>query len=248
MQEILLKTEDNIKIAINHFYSPKASEDVLIICPGWFMTKDSRSFKEMAQEFSNYTDVIVVDFRGHGKSSGFYTFMSKEILDLKSVVDYARKRYKKVNLLGFSLGGGLVLIHSALENDVDKVISVSAPADFYKIENHMWNPNAWIPTLFKKFEPRRWLSIRPELLFRKKLKPIELINKINCPTLFIAGKNDPTVFEWHTRVLFDNAVCVKKYELFENGRHAEDLFIEDQEKFMNVCIDWLQGKVYVENV
>ena len=35
-------------------------------------------------------------------------------------------------------------------NDIDKIIAVSAPADFDKIENHMYSPDAWIPTLFPK--------------------------------------------------------------------------------------------------
>lgn len=186
MRELIIKTEDNIKIAVNHFSNN--FDEVLIICPGWFMTKDSRAFMDMALEFSDYMDVLVMDFRGHGKSSGLYTFMSKESLDLKAVVNFARDKYKKVYLLGFSLGGGLVIIHSAVEKNVDKVIAVSAPADFYKIENHMWHPDAWIPTLFKKFEPKRWLSIRPELCLRKKLKPLELADKITCPVLLLPEK------------------------------------------------------------
>lgn len=241
MQEIFLVTDDNIKIGINHYRNN--FEEVLIICPGWFMTKDSRAFKEMSVEFSMYMDVLAMDFRGHGRSSGFYTFMSKETKDLRAVVDFARKNYKKVYLLGFSLGGGLVLIHSAQENNVDKVIAVSAPADFYRIENRMWHPDAWIPTLFKKFEPKRWVSVRPEPLLRKKLKPVDIVNKIVCPVLFVAGKNDPTVFEWHTRTLFNCAVCPKHYELFENGRHAEDLFMDEKDRFMDLCLDWLDVKV-----
>ncbi len=241
MKELIIKTEDNIKIAVNHFSNN--FDEVLVICPGWFMTKDSKAFMNMALEFSNYMDVMVMDFRGHGKSSGLYTFMSKETLDLKAVVKFARDKYKKVYLLGFSLGGGIVIIHSAVERNVDKVIAVSAPADFYKIENHIWHPDAWIPTLFKKFEPKRWLSIRPELFLRKKLKPLELAGKITCPVLFAAGEKDPTVFAWHTKSLFDNAVCDKKFQLFEGGRHAEDLFIDDKEKFMTVCLDWLNKKV-----
>ena len=245
MQEIFLVTDDNIKIGINHYRNN--FEEVLIICPGWFMTKDSRAFKEMSVEFSMYMDVLAMDFRGHGRSSGFYTFMSKETKDLRAVVDFARKNYKKVYLLGFSLGGGLVLIHSAQENNVDKVIAVSAPADFYRIENRMWHPDAWVPTLFKKFEPKRWVSIRPEPLLRKKLKPVDIVNKIKCPVLFIAGKNDPTVFDWHTKALYDKAVCDKRYELFENGRHAEDLFMDEKERFMDLCLEWLDVKVR-ENV
>ena len=44
---------------------------------------------------------------------------SLEPVDLKTVVDYAKKQYGEIYLAGFSLGGALVLIHSALYNDID---------------------------------------------------------------------------------------------------------------------------------
>ena len=42
MKELIIKTEDNIKIAVNHFSNN--FDEVLVICPGWFMTKDSKAF------------------------------------------------------------------------------------------------------------------------------------------------------------------------------------------------------------
>ena len=112
MEKIFLKTSDGIKLALNHYKTEH--KDVLIIVHGWFMTKDSKAFLNLAEDFSKYYDVITFDCRGHGKSSGFYTFTSKEPIDLKAVIDYAKKQYEKIYLAGFSLGGALVLIHSAL--------------------------------------------------------------------------------------------------------------------------------------
>lgn len=236
-KELFLKTQDNIKIAINHFQTD--SDEVLIIAPGWFMTKDSESFSQMAMIFNAEIDVITMDFRGHGKSSGFYTFTSKENIDLETVVDYAKTQYQKIYLMGFSLGGALVLNHSALKKNVDKVIAVSAPSSFEEIENHVWKKEAWIPT-FQKFELKRWMSIRPSLFVKKKPKPINLVEKIDVPTLFIAGEKDPTVHQWHTKTLYEKAVCAKQFELFENCCHAEDLFIQSKERFISVCKMWLE--------
>ena len=156
MKEIFLKTEDNIKIAIN--YINNENESVVIICPGWFMTKDSKAFLKMSNDLSKYFDIITMDFRGHGKSSGFYTFSAKEESDLKTVIDYAKSNnYEQIHLLGFSLGGALVLLQGEkTSNEISKIITVSTPSEFYKIENRMYSPDAWIPTLFHKFEPRRW--------------------------------------------------------------------------------------------
>lgn len=236
-EEKFLKTTDNTTIAINHY--KKGSDKVLVLAHGWFMTKDSKEFSEMAEVFSEDVDVIVMDFRGHGKSSGFYTFTSKENIDLETVVEYAKTHYKTIYLMGFSLGGALVLNHSALKKDVDKVIAVSVPSSFEEIENHMWKKEAWLPTL-QKFDLRRWISIRPSLFVKKKPKPINLVEKIDVPTLFIAGEKDPTVHPWHTKKLYEKAVCTKQFELFENCCHAEDLFIQSKERFISVCKKWLE--------
>lgn len=239
IQELTLKTKDGVKIAINHHRTDH--EEVLIIAHGWFMTKDSTYFSDMANVFSENFDVISLDFRGHGKSSGFYTFTSKEPMDMKAVVDYAKKHYKKISLLGFSLGGALVLIHSAIEKDVDNVIAVSAPHSFIKIENQMWRKEAWWHS-FRKFEFVRWTTVRPSLIIGKKIRPIDIVDKVEVPTLFIAGDQDATVHAWHTESLFEKAECEKKFELFENCCHAEDLFFQKRAKFIDICTEWLQGE------
>lgn len=236
MQEFKLITEDNVKIAVNHYKNN--FERVIILAPGWFMTKDSKSFREMSEIFSNKADVLSLDFRGHGRSGGFYTFTSKEIYDISAVIQYAQKYYKKIDLIGFSLGAALSLIAGSKYTNINKIIAVSPPVSFEKIENKIWKKEAWLPTI-QKCELKRWLSIRPSLKIKKKIKPIEIVDKIICPTLFIAGSKDPTVCCWHTESLFERAACKKKYELFENCYHAEDLFIQNKDKFIKICEDWL---------
>ena len=142
--------------------------------------------------------------------------------------------------MGFSLGASLALIYGSKSKFVDKIIAVSPACDFDKIENHFWKKEAWLPTL-QKAEIKRWLSIRPSAIIRRKIKPIDVVGKIKCPTLFVAGENDPTVYPWHTERLFEKAVCPKKYLLFKNCNHAEDLFIDEKDKFVEVCGSWLFG-------
>lgn len=239
MEEIFLETSDNTKIAVNHYKT--IHDEVVIMVHGWFMTKDSKLFCDMAEIFSQHFDVLSMDCRGHGKSSGFYTFTTKETEDLKTVVNYAKEIYKKIYLIGFSLGGGLVIIHGALQKNVDKIIAVSAHYSFERIENQMWRPEAWVPT-FKKMELKRWLSVRPSCIIREKIKPIDVVDKVEMPTLFTAGRHDPTVHAWHTKRLYKKAKCEKQFELFENGTHAEDLFMDEPKRFMNMCINFLKNR------
>ena len=241
MNELFLKTEDNIKIAINHYQT--GHDTVVIICPGWFMTKDSRAFKTIAGNFARNFDVISMDFRGHGRRGGFYTFTAKECKDLDTVVAYASEKHNKIFIIGFSLGAGLALMYAAGHSELYGVIAVSPHARFYGIENHMWHPNAWIPTLFKKFEPSRWFSIRPASPFLKKTNPIEIVDKINVPVLFIAGAKDKTVYPHHTKELFDKALCDKSFKLYENGIHAEDIFMDEKQDSFNLCDEWIKAQL-----
>ena len=52
MEKIFLKTSDGIKLALNHYKT--GHNEVIIIVHGWFMTKDSKTFTSMSEEFSKY--------------------------------------------------------------------------------------------------------------------------------------------------------------------------------------------------
>ena len=93
LQLLNVRTIDNINIAIDHYSN--GFDNVVIIAPGWCMTKDSFAFKKIAHLFSKFFDVLIFDFRGHGKSGGFYTFTAREINDLDIVVKFALEKITK---------------------------------------------------------------------------------------------------------------------------------------------------------
>lgn len=238
-EELFLATSDRIKIALNHYKRNK--KQVLIIAPGWTMGKDSKFIAEIAGLFSNSLDVISFDFRGHGKSSGVYTFTSNEFKDLDAVINYAKSNYQKIYLIGFSLGGATAIIHSAANKKVDKIIIVSAPHSFKKIKSHMWIKD-FIKNPFKKYEFKRWIKIRLFPIILEKIRPIDVVDKISVPALFIAGDLDTIIGPNDTKSLFDKATCKKHFILFKNCNHAEDLIHQEKTKFINICIGWLTNK------
>ena len=238
MHNVALKTCDNIDIAANYYTN--GFNEIVIVAPGWCMTKDSNAFTQISEFFAKRYDVLTFDFRGHGKSKGLYTFTAKEEADMQSVIDFATEnRYKKIYLAGFSLGAAIAIICAAKNPKIDKVILVSPPSEFGKIENQMWKKEAWEETL-RKFELGRFLSIRPCIIPLKKERPIDYIKQVKVPTLFIAGEKDPTVHPWHTEKLYRIATCPKKYKLFKGGCHAEDLYLHFEQDFSNLCYDWLE--------
>jgi len=229
------------KVSVKYDLYNTGHKDVVILAHGWLMTKNAKAFTKMAKDFSKYYDVIVIDFRGHGKSSGKYTFGSKEIKDLKPVIDYAHSKYKKIYLVGFSLGSLISVDYCSKYKNVDKLILVSSPTDFNKIENNMLSPNAFIPTL-KKFEWERWTSIRFGNIYDKKIKPIDEISKIKIPIMFIAGEKDPIIKVWHNKELYKKSKSKNKdFFILKNGKHAEDIYLEAPKTFMDICIKFLNS-------
>lgn len=237
-EELYLKTSDKVKIAVNHYKRNK--KQVVIIAPGYTMSKDSTFISDMAKKFANSFDVISFDFRGHGKSSGFYTFTHKESKDLKAVANYAKEHYEEVYLIGFSLGGAISILYNAFEKNIDQLIIVSAPHSFERIKIYMWIKD-FIKNPFKKYEIKRWIKVRINPVIQKKISPIDVVEKIDIPTLFIAGDSDTIISFNDTKSLFDKSKCKKKFELFKNCHHAEDLLYQEKEKFIITCLDWFKS-------
>lgn len=237
-QELFLTTSDKIKIAVNHYMD--RADKVVIIAPGWTMSKDSKFIRRIANKFAKFFDVISMDFRGHGKSSGLYTFSSDETQDLNAVINYAKNIYKKIYLIGFSMGGAISIINSALNKNIDKLIAVSAPHSFGKIKHFMWLKD-FLKNEFNKYESKILLTLRPHPFLKKKIRPIDVVGMLEIPTLFIAGDSDSIIRLTDTKSLYDKANCQKRFEMFKNCKHAEDLIFQEKDKFVNVCIEWFNN-------
>lgn len=239
MKPIKLDSKYNIKIAVNHFESHK-KRSVIIICPGCFMNKDTKPFRSMSEDIFENFDVIAMDFRGHGKSTGLFTFTSREFEDLKTVVDYAKEKYSRIGILAFSLGAATAIIYASIYKNIEAIITVSAPVDFHKIENHFFKKEAII-SAFEKFEWGKSPNIRPGNLFVRKIKPIDVIDKINhIPILFITGDNDSIIHSWHSEKLYKKALSPKKIITFKEGLHAEDIYRKTRKEFLSACEDWFK--------
>jgi len=237
--EIRLKTQDGIDISANYYNA--GFENVLIICPGFMMHKDSRPFSMLSESLNKEFDIIAMDFRGHGKSGGTYTFTSREGLDLKAVIDYSRPRYKSIGIIGFSLGAAVAINEVAKDKAVDRLMAVSAPMEFGEIENKFLNKDV-VSSTIKKIE-LDMLNIRLGNIFLNKSKPIDNVDKISpVPILFVHGKDDTIIEPRHSVSLYEKAKEPKKLVIFEDSLHAEDLFLGNHfNSFISLCTEWFKG-------
>jgi pimeloyl-ACP methyl ester carboxylesterase len=226
-------TASGIRISVRH---PKISRGrAVVVAPGFFQSKETRTFRRIENDLLAGFDVISMDFRGHGRSAGAYTFSAREAEDLKAVMDYARNHHEKVGVLGFSLGGSIAVIEQEKYKNIDSLVCVSSPADFGDVDFRWWTPSAfWIGVA--RFEPG--VGFRPGNPFLEKRKPYEAAAALDVPALFIHGTGDPTVRVRHSQKLHAHAGGPKRIEIFEKGSHAEEIYRRYPERFMALVNEW----------
>ena len=174
-------TDDGVRISLDCYREPGRAS-ALIICPGFFQSKDTLTFQRLASALAGLCDVICLDFRGHGRSSSLYSFSALEEADLSAAVRWATKRYSRIAILGFSLGAATAITFTSQHHHVKTLIAVSAPARFEEIEFEFWTPTA-IRTGLRGLETGS--GCRPGNLWKSKRPPIEAIRDVSpVPVLF----------------------------------------------------------------
>jgi len=233
-----VSTADGIRISFE-LYREVRGDAVLIICPGFFQSKKTPTFQRLAGALSMDCDVVCMDFRGHGDSSGRFFFSAYEQADLNAVLDWIGKRYARVALLGFSLGAATAINVASRRKEIRSLIVVSAPAAFEDIEFKFWTPKA-ILTGIRGSEPGA--GFWPGNPWVKKERPVDCIKSISpIPILLIHGTRDPIVLHRHSERLHRAAKEPKRLVLIEGGGHAEDLFRQKPEQFLPPVREWLRA-------
>ena len=69
-RDLCVMTEDEQKVYFDHHQS--GHDKIVIIAHGFFNSKNAVLLKTLAGELKKLYDVIVMDFRGHGESSGMF--------------------------------------------------------------------------------------------------------------------------------------------------------------------------------
>ena len=131
MKKLIIKNSYGEKLAgILH---ESKSENIVLVCPGRVCTKEEYFYPELCESLaSNGFNSFRFDFSGNGESGGKFEecTISKDILDIKSVVDYFKsKGYEIFCLIGHSLGAVEVLLYQSKYNSARRVVDIAAYAD-----------------------------------------------------------------------------------------------------------------------
>ena len=238
-----LRTSCGVQISIRQEHI--SSDKVIVISPGFFQSKETKTFRAIEVDLLKYFDVISMDYRGHGKSGGLYTFSAREVEDLKVVLDHARKNHKMVGVLGFSYGGTTALIEQSIYRNIDSLICVSSPMASDKIEFKWWLPRS----LKLGMKGLEWgAGARIGNPFLKKVKAIDIVDTLSpMPLFFIHGDQDPTVGYRHSEGLFSKAKEPKRLEVISKASHAEEIYRQYPDQFIKLVADWFEQTLEKNN-
>lgn len=154
------------------------SDNLVIICHGLEGSSYSTSVVSMAKHLSaNGFDALVLNFRScsgeMNKQLRFYH--SGETVDLGFVIDKViqENKYKEIHLLGFSLGGNVVLKYTGeqganISKQIGKTIAISAPCH---LESSAYYLNRWSAKIYLNNFLR---SLEKKIIIKHQLMPDKL--------------------------------------------------------------------------
>lgn len=235
-----LLTSDRQRVAYCHYKT--GHDKVIIIVHGFYNSKDAVILKKLAESVYGDYDVFMFDFRGHGKSSGFYTWTSKEGIDLKAALDYVEGKYEKIAVLAFSFGASVAINTLAHDKRANSLLCVSPVSDPNKIDYQFWKLDLkgdLVYTLFT-FEGLKGRGFRPGPFWFKKEKPVDNVAKIQIPILYIHGDRDWVIKPWHSQALYDKTQPKKRLVIIKGGPHAEYLIRDYFPQFSAEIKNWFQ--------
>ena len=233
-----LTTVDHQKISYQHFKN--GGQAVIIIAHGYYNSKQCVVLQQLTQALGAGYDIFMFDFRGHGKSSGVFTWTSREGNDLEAVLDFIAPLYSKIGLIAFSIGASVSINVLAHDKRVDSFICVSAPSDMSKIDYWVWALDWKGDLAYLLFNPggRIGKGVRLGPFWLAKKRPIDNIARITIPIMFIHGSRDWVIRPWHSEALYQKSSGMKKIISIRNGPHAEYLMRDYSEQFVAEVKNW----------
>lgn len=234
-------TEDQQQIAVDQYVSGQGR--AIIIAPGFYNSKQALLLQGLAEELAGKGyDVFLMDFRGHGKSSGLFHWTSSEYFDLLAVVKDVRQTHERIGVIGFSLGAATAIIAASKSADIRTVIAICPPAEFEKIEFHFWELNLELDIHYSLLSDGRiGKGVRPGPFWMEKEKPRDVVKKLKQPILYIHGTEDWLIKPWHSKTLHEETAADKKrLDIVDGAPHAEYMLKTHGAETIQKINEWFQ--------
>lgn len=188
---------------------------------------------------------IMVDYRGHGDSTGQYmTYGLREALDLRQAVEVLRDRRileDPLVFFGISMGAATALLTAAELDKLTAIVAIEPYADAAEAIHGVGrgiNPNlsAFVSDeRMGKAIDRASTMIGHEI---RKIRPVEIMDQIHTPVLFIHGQSDSWIPPKHSMELYAAAGARADLWIVPDAGHV-DLPLRYDELSSRV-FEWLE--------
>lgn len=239
-EPVRVRTSDGLRLTFWLWDQQKVRDKLLIVAPGFAQHHGTNIMKHIARMFRDQRDVLGVDFRGMAGNPGRYGFGHAEQKDLQAAFAWAKKRrYKRVELIGFSMGAYIGL--RALAEDpgpVKRFYFVSGPTCIEDVVRTLGPLRQLLAMLLHplRIKTRVWAGsqyfFRWDLPLRKKPRGEALASKLSVPTHYLIGSADRLVLPKLTRAVHAATRAPKTLTVFEGGQHAEHMAVTEPVKFL----------------
>lgn len=173
-EEINIKTRDGVLLN-NILFRSDSSKGVIFYLHG--NAGSLSSWGEIAKTYTdlNY-DVLMLDYRGFGKSEGSISGQRQFLDDIQTAYDYLKEKYQeqKIIVLGYSIGSGPAAWVAS--NNNPKLLIIQAP--YYSLVDMMRHRFPIIPTFILKYQ----------------LQTGDYMKRCKCPVIIFHGDQDEVIY------------------------------------------------------
>ncbi|MDT4938228.1 MAG: hypothetical protein QOG80_1899 [Pseudonocardiales bacterium] len=129
---VAFRTADEVNLAADLWAG--SATLACVVCHGFTGSSRTPAVRRICEQIAGAgITVLAPDLRGHGRSGGVSTAGDLEVHDVAACVAWLRAQgYRKVAVLGWSMGGSAVLRYAGLGGDADAVVSVSSPGAWFE--------------------------------------------------------------------------------------------------------------------
>src|ERR1700712_5779816 len=196
---ISLTSADGVRLTAVHIPARRPSEIAIVLIPGFSGWSQKPGVARASAVLAEFGDVLQVDLRGHGRSSGVSTLADREVLDIDAAVAYARTLgFPHVITVGFSMGGAAAMRHAGLagedlyghrvQHPPDALVCVSTGSVWYQRDTRPMRRLHWLVlTRLGRLVARRAFQVRidPAGWGFEPISPLDAARRIRVPLLLV---------------------------------------------------------------